>query len=88
MNVSLTNELERWIEERVQSGLYRSSSEVVRQALRLLREQEELKELRRQQLRSQLAKGIADLDSGTAEAFTQDTIESIKREGRARIENT
>ena len=35
MNVSLTSELEAWIAERVSSGLYRSSSEVVREALPL-----------------------------------------------------
>jgi antitoxin ParD1/3/4 len=35
MNVSLTPELERRIEERVASGLYGSASEVMREALRL-----------------------------------------------------
>ncbi len=34
MNVSLTKELERVIEEKVKSGLYNNSSEVVRDALR------------------------------------------------------
>lgn len=36
MNVSLTPELEKMIREKVSSGLYNSSSEVVREALRLL----------------------------------------------------
>ena len=35
MNVSLTEELERKVEDRVRSGLYGSASEVVREALRL-----------------------------------------------------
>jgi antitoxin ParD1/3/4 len=34
MNVSLTNELESLIEEKVKSGLYNNASEVVRDALR------------------------------------------------------
>ena len=34
MNVSLTDELESVIEERVKSGLYNNASEVVRDALR------------------------------------------------------
>ena len=34
MNVSLTDELETVIEERVKSGLYNNASEVVRDALR------------------------------------------------------
>lgn len=36
MNVSLTPDLERFVRERVDSGLYNSASEVVREALRLL----------------------------------------------------
>jgi antitoxin ParD1/3/4 len=36
MNVSLTPDLERFIREKVGSGLYNSASEVVREALRLL----------------------------------------------------
>ena len=39
-NVSLTPELETFIDTTVASGRYRSASEVVRAALRLLHEQE------------------------------------------------
>jgi hypothetical protein len=37
MNVSLSRELERFVTEKVETGLYTSNSEVVREALRLLR---------------------------------------------------
>ena len=40
MNVSLTPELERFVQEKVHSGRYISASEVVREALRLLRSEE------------------------------------------------
>jgi antitoxin ParD1/3/4 len=40
MNVSLSSELERFVRESVSSGRYRSASEVVRDALRLLQEAE------------------------------------------------
>ena len=36
MNISLTPQLEQYINEKVKTGLFSSSSEVVRQALRLL----------------------------------------------------
>lgn len=41
MNISLTSELERWIEEKVKSGRYQTNSEVVREALRTMLEREE-----------------------------------------------
>ena len=48
MNVSLTPELERIVNTKVQSGLYRTASEVVREALRLLRNRDkDLERLRR-----------------------------------------
>lgn len=40
MNVSLTPELETLISKKVESGRYTSASEVVREALRLLEEQD------------------------------------------------
>jgi len=40
MNVSLTPTLENFVKETVATGLYNNASEVVREALRLLREKE------------------------------------------------
>ena len=84
MNVSLTPELERWIEERVQSGNYRSSSEVVREALRTMREVEDLKQLRREQLKASIARGLHDLDQGDSTVLTPDWFDELKRELYAR----
>jgi hypothetical protein len=39
-NVSLTPELERFVDANVESGLYNNASEVVREGLRLLKEQD------------------------------------------------
>jgi putative addiction module CopG family antidote len=47
MNISLTPELERCVADRVASGRYRSASEVVRAALRLL-EREEKEDFRQE----------------------------------------
>ncbi len=48
MNVSMTPELERSVSDRVASGRYRTASEVVRAALRLLDKEEPLHPVRPQ----------------------------------------
>lgn len=62
MNVSLTPELEELINQKVSSGLYHSASEVIREALRLLKEQDELRQFRLEQLRKEIALGLEQLD--------------------------
>jgi antitoxin ParD1/3/4 len=64
MNVSLTPELERLVQEKVASGLYNSASEVVREALRLLQERDELRRVRLEELRREIAVGIEAADRG------------------------
>ena len=62
VNVSLTPELEALIQELVRSGRYTSASEVVREAIRLLEDRDELQRLRLAELRSQVAAGLDSLD--------------------------
>lgn len=64
MNVSLTPELERRIAEKVDSGLYSSASEVVRESLRLLFEAEALRERHRERLQAEIGIGLEQLDRG------------------------
>jgi antitoxin ParD1/3/4 len=45
MNVSLTSELERFVNAKVESGRYNSASEVIREALRLLEEHDQARAL-------------------------------------------
>ncbi len=61
MNVHLTQELEQLVQSRVNSGRYGSASEVVRDALRLLADRDELMELRKQELRKRIAQGLDSL---------------------------
>ena len=62
MNVNLTPELEYLIQRKVASGLYNNQSEVVREALRLLVEQDRLREAHLEKLRGALAEGLAQAD--------------------------
>lgn len=50
MNISLTPELEKIVQDKVNSGLYGNASEVIRAGLRLLVEEEQLKQNRFDQL--------------------------------------
>lgn len=64
MNVSLTPELERYINEKVEGGSYRSASEVVRESVRLMQRVEEDRAARLAALRHEVGLGLAELDRG------------------------
>jgi len=63
MNVSLTPELERFVQTKVESGRYNSASEVVREALRLLDEHERARAAQLAEFNQELARIIHE-DSG------------------------
>jgi antitoxin ParD1/3/4 len=63
MNVSLTPELEQFVQEKVSSGLYYSASEVIREGLRLLKEREQLQQIRLQELRQDIQAGLESGES-------------------------
>lgn len=88
MNVSLTKELENFVSELVASGMYYSASEVVRDGLRLLKEQEALKKIRTEELRAEIMLGIEDLKAGNSMSFSSDEeiLQEIKKRGQKRIE--
>jgi antitoxin ParD1/3/4 len=62
MNVNLGSTFDSFIAELLQTGLYQSQSEVVREGLRLLKEREELKNLRLAELRKEIAIGSEQAD--------------------------
>ena len=67
MNVSLTPELEKFVQDKVEGGRYTSASEVVREALRLLEKREERLREREQALKAfqaELDRRIAEADAG------------------------
>ena len=67
MNVSLTPELEKFVQEKVKSGRYTSASEVVREGLRLMEKQEQRLAEREQavkEFQAMLDARIAEADAG------------------------
>lgn len=64
LNVSLTPELEEFVQSRVASGRYQTASEVVREGLRLLEEREQARETALDELRAKLRRGAERAERG------------------------
>jgi antitoxin ParD1/3/4 len=64
MNVSLTPELEEFVNCKVGSGRYNSASEVVREALRLLEEHDQARSAQIAAFNKELGHRLASLDRG------------------------
>ncbi len=81
MNVSLTPELDRYVKQKVESGLYNNASEVVREALRMLIERDRFRALSEAELRAEIEKGRADIRSGRISTATaEDVLNAANRE--------
>ena len=79
MNVSLTEELANFVKAKVSGGRYASSSEVVREALRLMEKVERQEAEKLGLLRQAWREGV---DSGEADALD---LAALKQEARARL---
>jgi antitoxin ParD1/3/4 len=82
MNVNLTPQLEALVRSKVTSGLYTSASEVVREALRLLEEQDRLKQFKFDELRRDIQAGLA---SGASKAWDASAVKGKARTRKARV---
>ncbi len=82
MNVSLPEELAEYVRAKVSSGRYGSSSEVVREALRLLEQQDVIQAEKLLWLKKAWQDGISSGDAGEL------NIEAIKRDAHKRRSET
>ena len=79
MNVSLTDELANFVKAKVSAGRYTSSSEVVREALRLMEKLEQQEAEKLQYLRKAWQEGIDSGDAGEID------FAALKKEARAHL---
>lgn len=78
MDVHLTPELEQLVQDKVESGRYNSASEVVREALRLMEERDQLRSAQLRQLRDRIDKGIEEAGDGAeGEIFMQELLDDL-----------
>ena len=84
MNVSLTKELEEFVNRKVDSGRYTSASEVVREALRLLEDHETSRAEQLERFNAELERRIAALDRGEriTESESRRRIAALSKEHR------
>ncbi len=89
MNVSLTPELEKLVNDKVKSGRYNSASEVVREGLRLLQDHDELKRIRTDELRREIMLGVEQIRNGQSVNVPIDELpaffDDIKKRGREKL---
>jgi len=82
MNVSLTRQLEGFIEKKVRTGKYQTASEVVREGLRLLEDRDAERGLRLRRLREEIRVGLDQVEKGQVGPFD---VKRIKAEGRRQL---
>jgi antitoxin ParD1/3/4 len=92
MNVSLTPELESLVQQKVNSGLYTSASEVVREALRLLNDRDTIQQQRMAELKREIAIGLDQLNRGEGIAYNEQSLramfDEIKQDGRKNLSHS
>lgn len=79
LNVSLPKELEARVRQHVESGLYGSASEVIREALRLFETYHATQQAHLKALKADIDQGMADVRAGRSGPVN---MEDIKRQGR------
>ena len=87
MEISVTPDMESFVNAAVQSGRFHSASEVIQEALRLLEEHEKDRATRRDEFNQELRRRLASLERGEyvspEEARTQLRRRSEDRRGGA-----
>ena len=64
MNVNLGTVFDQFVADLLKTGHYQTQSEILREGLRLLKEREELKQLRLAELRKEIATGTEQARQG------------------------
>ena len=84
MNVSLTPALEEMVQKKVASGLYNSASEVIREALRLLAENDKIQHAKLMALREDIDIGLRQLDNGQFTEHDGESSETLVKQIKSR----
>ena len=89
MHISLPEPMEAFINKQVETGMYTSASEVIREAVRLWvkhNRQYESEEMQLNRLQEKIDLAREQIAKGEGEPFTEETIEDIERRGIKRLQ--
>lgn len=79
MHIKLPKEMENYLQAKVSAGFYGNASEVVRDAIRRMREEDDKLEA----LRSAVRAGDDELDRGEGRTYTPELLENLTETARA-----
>lgn len=82
MNVSLSRQLQGFIEKKVRTGRYQTASEVVLEGLRLIEERDSQRALPLRRLRKDIQVGLDQIEKGQVAPLD---VEKTKAGGRKRL---
>ncbi len=80
MNISLTPDLDTWVEEQVKAGSYLCATEVICEALPLLQGREAVQRQKLNSLRADVKSGMDELDEGCYTIFDQNFVDNLLAE--------
>lgn len=84
MNISLTPIREEFVRRKLSTGLYNSASEVSREAWHVLEERDQLRDIRVNALRKQIAVGLDQLRRGEASEHDDQSLDTLAADVKAK----
>ena len=76
MNITLSPEMQQFLDEKLKTGKFTSASEVIDSALSILRDSETLSEEGLDELRRDIRVGINQLDNGEGRPWNADEVKT------------
>jgi len=83
MHINLSPEIEQYLQLKVGSGFYSNASEVIRDAIRRMRDEDDKLE----RLRAAVQRGDESLDRGEGHSYSSDRLEAITQKAFSNSRN-
>lgn len=84
MRIELPDQLESYVQYKIDSGLYSNGAEVIRDALRRMMEHDE-DAVRALRLRDALQVGVEQIERGEGVAYSSALMQDLKQQARVRV---